>query len=66
MSDPSAQATVRDACAGKKVFESYADAHRTLSLIRRRKGRERERSSLNIYRCRFCRGWHIGNYERQK
>jgi hypothetical protein len=34
--------------------------------MRRMKGRERERSSLNVYRCRFCRGWHIGNHNEGK
>jgi hypothetical protein len=57
--------TVFSTCMGKRTYDAYDDAQRALDRIRKRgKGRERERSSLNIYRCKYCRNWHIGSHER--
>jgi hypothetical protein len=58
------QVFAASACMGKQKYPAYDDAQRVLDRIRRAKGRERDRSSLRAYRCKFCRGWHIGSYER--
>ncbi len=43
-----------DACLGKTVYASKAEA------IRQLRYRFRSSSGCNIYRCEHCRGWHVG------
>ena len=55
-------------CIGKSSFTSWGEAN-TILRARQKNARKRhhahkqdrtERAVLNIYRCRFCHGWHIG------
>lgn len=43
-------------CAGKVGFES--GCHARTALRHRRDGHE----ARHIYRCRFCRRWHVGTF----
>jgi len=47
------------ACAGKDVFTDRATADRVVADMRRR--RLRRNGALKVYRCQFCRQWHIGS-----
>jgi hypothetical protein len=42
-------------CAGKVSYPNGAVAHRVFRRTRARK------SQGDVYRCRYCRGFHIGN-----
>lgn len=41
-------------CEGKQRFQSRDDALRVARRIRRSK------RGYDIYRCRYCRSWHVG------
>lgn len=43
-------------CDGKKAHPSYGAAATAIGHIRRRGGLGKN----NIYKCRFCQQWHIG------
>lgn len=54
-------------CFGKVTFPSWDAAHKILRAHQKNakkatahKQARAERATLNIYRCRFCHGWHIG------
>ena len=49
---------VRVGCDGKTAFLSWDHAKRAMG--RARFDEKHGRSEMKIYRCRFCRGWHIG------
>lgn len=42
------------ACAGKQQFENYVLANAVVRKMRRQK------KVVNIYRCRLCHNWHVG------
>ena len=44
------------ACDGKDGFLSYGLARRVMRRMRKRK----KGIKFNLYRCTFCRCWHIG------
>lgn len=43
-------------CGKKQAYTSWAEANRVLRAMLRRGQR-----ALGMYRCRWCRGWHIGH-----
>lgn len=49
-------------CIGKTPM-GYAEATTMLKrLSRRRKFKAKKRGgAVSVYRCKFCRGWHIGS-----
>lgn len=49
-------------CRGKVVFASYGAADR----IQKRRARDRKFVKGNVYRCRVCRGFHIGSGGRDR
>lgn len=49
-------------CVGKARFESYAAADR----IQKRRGRDRKYRKSEVYRCRVCRGWHLGRSDAER
>ncbi|MDE2107341.1 MAG: hypothetical protein KGL39_59645 [Patescibacteria group bacterium] len=48
-------------CAGKEAFESFERAEQTARMIARRR-----KQKINAYRCRYCRGFHVGSTIRPK
>lgn len=44
-------------CDGKKDYDTWAAALRTMERMRAYSPGER----LNVYRCRFCQHYHIGS-----
>lgn len=58
---PDADAGARS-CPGKTPFATAESAHRSLKrMTRRRKFKARTGERLNVYRCRQCHFWHLGN-----
>jgi hypothetical protein len=49
-------------CNGKKRYESFAKATRSMYGLIRNKG-ERE---LHVYLCRFCQMFHVGHVAHNK
>lgn len=47
-------------CEGKKRRETYDTARMTIKKSHTRK-RRASGARIQIYRCRFCGGWHVGN-----
>lgn len=45
-------------CDGKKAFDTYQQASRSAKLVNRRD----ESARMNVYRCKSCKYWHVGNY----
>lgn len=45
-------------CTGKVKHETEAAARRALAVSARRPKFE---GTVGVYRCRFCRGWHLGH-----
>jgi hypothetical protein len=48
-------------CFGKSRFDSPAAAHNLLGRYRKNNRRRNGREHLDVYRCRFCGGWHLGS-----
>lgn len=48
-------------CEGKKRFESMPMARKIAKQLSRRKG-----VSALTYRCRICRGFHVGTHDRKR
>jgi hypothetical protein len=46
-------------CIGKKAYTSYRHATHDAQQIRARYDGDSER--VNVYRCRLCQHWHVGN-----
>lgn len=46
-----------DSCIGKKRYERKTDALTTARNMRKWMHRSFD---LNVYRCRYCKAWHIG------
>lgn len=44
-------------CEGKKIFTSYTEAHEARRLM----GKHFSIRSMDIYKCRYCHHWHMGN-----
>lgn len=50
------------ACEGKQRFDTYSEGDR---VIKRMRGYKRDRKEpVNLYRCPYCPGWHIGRKAR--
>jgi hypothetical protein len=47
----------RRACEGKVRFESRDAAERKRRFVYR----DYNEKALNVYKCRFCGGWHLGH-----
>lgn len=49
-------------CFGKVGFATASSAHDAMRvMINRRKFRPENGCRLNVYRCRLCTAWHVGN-----
>jgi hypothetical protein len=52
-----------DHCQGKVAFAS----HELASQVRNRKHKSKSmRGGLQVYRCQFCRQWHLGSARRDR
>jgi hypothetical protein len=53
-------------CAGKLQYRDYsAAAHRVKRQRRRFKDKRHDEARVSVYRCPYCRGFHVGgSYER--
>lgn len=58
----SKRAMRRSACDGKIRHETLQGAASHRNGLYHRKG---EQGTLDIYRCQFCGGWHIGHKSRK-
>lgn len=47
-------------CVGKQPYRRWLDASRADQAMRCRRGGAR-RKRINIYRCQYCRAWHMGS-----
>ena len=54
----SKRAIRRRQCDGKKRHATAADAMLARATLNRSKGYQ---GRMNVYRCQFCRGYHIGH-----
>ena len=54
---PASPLNGRRGCNGKKTYDTFHDASRVALLVRRNK----DGSRVEGYRCKVCRGFHIGN-----
>lgn len=45
--------------SGKVRHANPQAAHRTLSHVGRRPGKERRNTTESVYRCDACHGWHV-------
>jgi hypothetical protein len=50
----------RSECGGKRRYKTYDLARNVLSWSRHTFG---DTTELNVYRCSFCRRFHIGHYK---
>jgi hypothetical protein len=53
----------RHACEGKVRHASPRAALAALGITANRLARSLGRHDLNIYRCGFCHGWHVGHIQ---
>lgn len=53
------QAALSAGCDGKERFKTYELAGR----VKERQRKRRDSQRLQVYRCRSCNGFHIGNAE---
>lgn len=49
------------ACDGKVKYLTYTEASKKVRAMKRSPHVSDSRQSLNVYRCKNCRSWHIGN-----
>lgn len=49
-------------CQGKKRFNSFSLAEK----VGKRARRKHDDANLQVYRCRFCAGYHPGNHPKGK
>lgn len=50
---------------GKIVHASSKEASMTMRGMQRKKpNRKRQTKRLNVFQCRACGGWHVGNKEK--
>lgn len=52
---------VRDGCTGKKVYESYTQASKSISDLERNNAHRPHLGVLEPYRCDICQEIHIGH-----
>lgn len=52
----------RKACGGKVRHKTAQDGLAAIAIIRRHKGYS---GQMNVYRCEFCRAYHIGHTGRR-
>lgn len=51
---------LRASCHGKKRYESWTAANTAAHPKRRHRSRHKAHGHRQVYRCRFCQGWHVG------
>lgn len=52
----------RKSCEGKRRYESRQEARWWLSRYTAERGYA---GHMNVYRCQFCGGWHMGHAKRR-
>lgn len=59
--------SVASACEGKMKYSSAAEAAFVNHAIETKsRGKQHHKSRNNIYRCEFCKQWHIGRSLKRK
>lgn len=49
-------------CFHKIKYDSKEDAKRFFNLIKKRLS---DKKGLSYYKCKFCKGWHIGHKNKE-
>lgn len=49
-------------CAGKMGYKNKGDALKVVRRMNRRPGSKYAKSDLGVYRCYFCKMFHVGNH----
>ena len=52
---------VKPGCDGKVRYHTYSAARKKVRLMKRSKHIDRSHQTLDFYRCKECRFYHIGN-----
>lgn len=52
----------RKSCSGKRAYDSSAEGMTAMMNLKRNTG---DTSWFNVYRCRFCKRYHIGHAPRR-